>query len=89
MNSKTLLQQTQLLSKPLIFSSAWHLPRVKMCSDIFLKSDFYPCQFLHNPKQSLDLYELIVPSAKAIDTFEICIKEWVGQLAYWLKLQWA
>ncbi len=87
--SKEIFRQKKLISKPLIFTSAWHIPRVKMCSDVFLKSDFYPCHYLHNPKQSFDLYELIVPSAKAIDTFEICLKEWIGQLAYWAKLKWA
>ncbi len=86
--SKAILTTNKSLSKPLIFTSAWHIPRVKQCTDVFMKADFYPCHHLYAPVKDFNAYDCIVPSAKAIDVFEICIKEWVGQCAYWFKLQW-
>ena len=86
--SKAVLTQLGTLSKPLIFTSAWHISRVKQCTDVFMKADFYPCNHLFAPVKDFNAYDCIVPSAKAIDVFEICLKEWVGQCAYWFRLQW-
>jgi uncharacterized SAM-binding protein YcdF (DUF218 family) len=69
----------------LIFSSAWHLPRVRIFTEHTMNSDFYPTNYISDKKRDFSPSNLLVPSASALSHFELLMKEWVGYIFYKLK----
>jgi uncharacterized SAM-binding protein YcdF (DUF218 family) len=71
--------------KNLVISSAWHIPRAKLC----IKDrniDFYATNYLSDKKEDYSPMNLLVPSAKALLNMELLIKELVGYATYFVKV---
>ena len=83
--SKQILDSLHCNSKVLIFSSAWHIPRVKLCTENQLESDFFPCNFLSDTKRDYSPSNLLVPTAAALSNTELLFKELVGYVFYLFK----
>lgn len=84
--SKRLLDSAQLKSKVLIFSSAWHLPRVKLCLNNHMEADVYATHVMSDKKRDFKPDNLLVPSSGALQRIELLLKEWVGYLFYLFKV---
>jgi len=84
--SKSILDSKGIKSKVLVFSSAWHLPRVKLCLRNKMKADLFPCNFLSDKKRDYSPSNLLVPTAAALSNTELLFKEWVGYVFYWIKV---
>lgn len=84
--SGKLLDTAGIRGKPLIFTSAWHVPRVKLCLNGVMDADFYSCNFLSDKKRDYNPDNLLVPSPKALQNLELLIKEWFGYLFYMIKV---
>jgi uncharacterized SAM-binding protein YcdF (DUF218 family) len=68
----------------LIITSAWHLPRTKLCAQD-KKADFFASNFISDQKRDYSPMNLLVPSPKAMSNFELLLKEWIGYLMYLIK----
>lgn len=84
--SGRILDSINIRSKVLIFSSAWHLPRVKLCLDNHLDADLYATHILSDQKRDFSPDNLLVPSAGALYRLELLLKEWVGYVSYMLRV---
>jgi uncharacterized SAM-binding protein YcdF (DUF218 family) len=84
--SKKILDSLDIKSKVLVFSSAWHLPRVKLCLRNSMEADLFACNFLSNNKRDYSPSNLLVPTAEALSNTELLFKEWVGYIFYWIKV---
>ncbi|MDI1234822.1 MAG: YdcF family protein [bacterium] len=83
--SLAILDSMEIKSGILIISSAWHLPRAKLC---FNKRDsiaYFATNYYSKPIRDYSPDNLLVPSAEALAKSEYLIKEWFGYLVYWLK----
>jgi uncharacterized SAM-binding protein YcdF (DUF218 family) len=83
--SKTILDSLYQSPRILVISSAWHLPRVKLCLKGKLNADVFACNQIGDPTEDYSAYQLIIPNANALSHSELLIKEWVGYVFYWLK----
>lgn len=84
--SKVILDSMKLKGKVLVFSSAWHLPRVKLCLDNNLEADTYATNHIGDPKDDYSAYNLIIPNARALGNIELMFKEWFGYVFYMVKV---
>lgn len=79
--TRQLLQQIKPNAKCLLVTSAFHMPRAK---GLFLKQNIhitaYPTDFINRPLNRPD--HIIIPSSKALWTWEFIIKEWIGITLY-------
>jgi uncharacterized SAM-binding protein YcdF (DUF218 family) len=83
--SYRLLDSMKLNKSVLIISSAWHLPRVKLCTKN-RNADFYATNYVSDQKRDYTPINLLVPSSKALLNLELLIKEWVGYVTYFIKV---
>lgn len=76
--SHDLLKEMDKNSSILVITSAWHIPRAKLSFDKYFTNrvEYYPTN--HIGKTEYDLSDFIVPSAEAMSSWNILIKEWVG-----------
>ena len=84
--SQKKLDSLGIKSKVLIFSSAWHLPRVRLCLKNSMQADLFACDFLSDKKRDYSPSNLLVPTAAALSNTELLVKELVGYLFYWIKV---
>lgn len=84
--SQKILDSMGIKNKVLVFSSAWHIPRVKLCLKNSMQADFFACNFLSDHKRDYSPSNLLVPTAAALSNTELLLKEWVGYLFYWIKV---
>jgi len=84
-NSYLILDSLKLNKKVLIISSAWHIPRVRLCTKN-KQVDFYATNYLSDSKKDYSPMNLLVPSAKALFNMELLMKELVGYMAYFVKV---
>lgn len=79
--TKEILDQIQPNSNNILVTSAFHMPRAQR---LFAKQgvsfDTYPTDFIKRPLNRPD--HIFIPSAKAMWTWELIIKEWVGMITY-------
>lgn len=68
----------------LIITSAWHIPRTKLCAQD-KDADFFACNYIADKKRDYSPMNLLVPSPKAMSNFELLLKEWIGYLMYLVK----
>lgn len=85
-NSKHILDSIGYKGKSLIFTSAWHIPRTRLCTEGNLEVDFYATNHMADPKRDFSPSNLLVPSATALSKFEMLMKELVGYVFYLLKV---
>jgi uncharacterized SAM-binding protein YcdF (DUF218 family) len=83
--SYRILDSLKLNKKVLIISSAWHIPRVKLCTKN-RKVDFYATNYISDKKRDYSPDNLLVPSTKALMNMELLMKEVVGYIAYFVKV---
>lgn len=83
--SQKILDSLGIQGKVLVFSSAWHLPRVKLCLKNTMQADLFACNFLSDKKRDYTPSNLLVPTAAALSNTELLFKEWVGYVFYWIK----
>jgi len=78
--SKQIINQLDPNAKILVITSAWHVPRARINFKKYFKKDieYYPTN--HIGKVKYDLSDFIVPSAEALNNWNILFKEWVGLL---------
>ena len=76
--SFTLIKRNNPKAKILVITSAWHIPRSRLIFDkqAHQKLSYYPTNFIG--KTEYDLGDYIIPSALALNNWEIILKEWVG-----------
>lgn len=84
--SQKILDSLGIQSKVLVFSSAWHNPRVKLCLKNTMKADLFACNYLSDKKRDYSPSNLLVPTAAALSNAELLFKEWVGYVFYWIKV---
>lgn len=84
--SQKILDSLGIQSKVLVFSSAWHIPRVKLCLKNTMQADLFACNFLSDKKRDYSPSNLLVPTAAALSNTELLFKEWVGYVFYWIKV---
>ncbi|UKT62626.1 YdcF family protein [Pedobacter mucosus] len=65
-------------AKILVITSAWHIPRSKLIFDKQTQSKltYYPTNFIG--KTEYDFGDYILPSALALNSWELILKEWIG-----------
>lgn len=80
-----ILDSLHIKDSILVISSAWHLPRAKVCFDVRENIDYYPVNFMSSDKRDYAIDNLLMPSPKALYNLELVIKEWVGYVVYWLR----
>ena len=83
-NTARKLRDTMPDGNFLLVTSAFHMPRARAC---FAKQDLdvrpFPADFRsYEPSWQPD--HLLIPSAGALSSWNILIKEWVGLVAYWV-----
>jgi uncharacterized SAM-binding protein YcdF (DUF218 family) len=83
-NSYRILDSMKLDKKVLIITSAWHIPRVKLCIKE-RKVDFYSTNYISDRKRDYSPVNLLVPSPTALQKTELLIKEIVGYMIYFVK----
>lgn len=69
----------------LVISSAWHIPRAKLCFRQREGIHYFATNFYSKPIHDFSPDNLLVPSAEALAKSEYLFKEWVGYAVYWLK----
>jgi len=75
-------------TKPLVITSAWHIPRAKLCfNNDKHKSDYYATNYIGSGKRELTIENLLAPSTSALYNLELLVKEWVGYGVYLVKRQ--
>ena len=84
--SQKILDSLGIQGKVLIFSSAWHLPRVKLCLKNTMQADLFACHYLSDKKRDYTPSNILVPTAAALSNTELLFKEWVGYVFYWIKV---
>ncbi|RZL46953.1 MAG: YdcF family protein [Pedobacter sp.] len=76
--SKELIHKINPKAKVLVITSAWHIPRAKLNFSKYFKNniEYYPTN--HIGKVEYDLSDFMVPSADALNNWNLIFKEWVG-----------
>lgn len=85
-NSQQILDSIGYKGQVLIFTSAWHIPRTRLCTEGQLDADFYATNHMADPKRDYSPSNLLVPSATALSKMEMLLKELVGYVFYLLKV---
>ena len=82
-NSKRIIDSVHLSPPFLLISSALHLRRAKIA---FTKKgipvDLFPCDFSSKGVGNNVLEDILLPSASALNDWNILIKEWLGIIVY-------
>lgn len=84
--SKAVLDSLGIHSRVLIFSSAWHLPRVRLCLNNNLDADLFATHYLSDRKRDFSPDNLLVPKSGSLMTTELLMKEWIGYVFYLIKV---
>ncbi|MFW5700625.1 MAG: YdcF family protein [Cyclobacteriaceae bacterium] len=85
-NCKKILEDKYPGARHLVITSAFHMRRAKPCYDkVGLTVDDFSCDFNTGRGEEFSLFDVILPTAGAIQQWNILLKEWVGIVAY--KLQ--
>ncbi|MCC6817529.1 MAG: YdcF family protein [Bacteroidia bacterium] len=84
--SRRILDSLGVKSKILVFTSAWHIPRTRLCTNNQMDADFFATNHFGDPKRDYTPANLLVPTAKAISNIEILLKEIVGYVFYLFKV---
>ncbi len=74
----------KLTGKVLVITSAWHIPRTRLCTKN-KPVHFYATNFSSDNKRDYSPVNLLVPNPKALMNMELLIKEWVGYVTYFVK----
>jgi uncharacterized SAM-binding protein YcdF (DUF218 family) len=76
--SLALIAKKKPEAKILVITSAWHIPRAKLIFDRQAKHkiEYYPTNFMGSTE--FEFGDLIIPSATALETWELLFKEWIG-----------
>lgn len=85
-NSEKILDSLQYKGKVLIFTSAWHIPRARLCTNNHLDADFFATNHMSDPRRDFSPSNLLVPSATALTNAEMLMKELVGYVFYLFKV---
>ncbi len=80
-----ILDSLNIKSGLLVISSAWHLPRAKLCFNKRDSVDYFATNFYSKPIRDYSPDNLLVPSTEALSKLDFLIKEWVGYVVYWFK----
>ncbi len=83
--SLKILDSLGIKSGILVISSAWHLPRAKLCFNKREGIHYFATNFYSIPIRDYSPDNLLIPSAEALSKLEYLIKEWVGYMVYWVK----
>lgn len=83
--SLAILDSLNIKTGIMVISSAWHLPRAKLCFKQREGIHYFATNFYSKPIRDFSPDNLLVPSAEAMGKSEFLIKEWVGYVVYWLK----
>lgn len=85
-NSFKLLDSLKSKTKVLVITSAWHVPRAKLCFENNERTvDFYSTNHLFSKIRDKSPENILVPSSKALYSFELLVKEWIGYVVYLIK----
>lgn len=85
-NCRKILEEKFPDARHLVITSAFHMRRAKPCYDqVGLHVDGFSCDFNTGRGEEFNIFGAILPSASAIQQWNILLKEWVGIVAY--KLQ--
>ncbi len=82
--SSVILDSLKVKTPVLVISSAWHLPRVKLCEGN-RDFDYFATNYIADRKRDYAIDAYIVPSVKALMIMELMVKEWVGYVTYAIK----
>ena len=83
---KQILNKLYPSGKHLVITSAFHQRRAKACFDkVDLNVNKFSCDFNTGRGDEFNIFGAIMPSAGAINQWEILLKEWAGMIAYKLK----
>jgi uncharacterized SAM-binding protein YcdF (DUF218 family) len=76
--SLALIEKKKPDAKILVITSAWHIPRAKLIFDRQSKRkiEYYPTNFARST--DFEFGDFIIPSAVALETWELLFKEWIG-----------
>jgi uncharacterized SAM-binding protein YcdF (DUF218 family) len=76
--SLALIEKKNPDAKVLVITSAWHIPRAKLIFDRQAKHkiEYYPTNFARST--DFEFGDFIIPSAAALETWELLFKEWIG-----------
>lgn len=82
--SKELLEEQNIKGKYLLITSAYHLPRASACfHKQGLNFDIFAVDFLSaDYHKNIDWINALIPSAAALETWQIVIHEWIGFVTY-------
>ena len=82
--SSVILDSLKVKTPVLVISSAWHLPRVKLCEGN-RDFDYFATNYIGDRKRDYAIDAYIVPSVKSMMIMELMVKEWVGYVTYAIK----
>jgi len=86
LNCKQILEQQFPGEKHLLITSAFHMRRAKPCYDkVGLRVDGFSCDFNTGRGDEFNLIGALLPSASALQQWNILLKEWIGIVAYQLR----
>ena len=85
--SYQLLDSLGIENTPLIITSAWHVPRAKLCFNAKNReAHFFATNYMRSNIRDISIENLLLPSSNALGNLELLIKEWVGYMVYLVKL---
>lgn len=82
--SYKILDSMGIKTKPLVITSAWHIPRARLCTRD-RHADFYATNYMSNGKRDYSPFNLLVPSGAAMNNAELLLKELFGYAVYFVK----
>ncbi|WP_316794958.1 YdcF family protein [Pedobacter agri] len=84
-NSLAIVEKINPNAKVLVITSAWHIPRSRLIFNRFAKHkiDYYPTDYFG--KTEYDFADYFIPSASALQAWEMLLKEWVGYIVDGLR----
>ncbi len=84
--SYKILDSLGIESVPLIITSAWHIPRTKLCFNANNReAHFFATNYIRG-KRDFSFENMLVPNANALTNLDLLIKEWMGYAVYLVKL---
>ena len=83
---KQLADSIQLNDTSLLITSAFHIPRsVEIFTNAGLKVKPFPCAYFYVPGRSSFNFRAVVPSASALESWQIFLREIVGRISTRLR----
>ncbi len=79
-----IIDSLKIKSKVLVISSAWHLPRVKLCC-AEKNVDYFATNYISDRNRKYSIGDFLIPSSIALQHFELLLKEGFGYLTYLTK----